>query len=156
MEFSSRFNKLIKEILKREGGYCDNPSDRGGPTNHGITQKVYNTFRLRNSLKMQTVKKIVLEEVLQIYYKEYYSPLDLDVLQQEASADILFDLAVNSGLSRAKSFEREYGYDPQVLLNRRCSFYLNLCARKPTQEKFLNGWLDRLNIIAKKYGLKPV
>ena len=29
----------IQEIIDNEGGYVNNPADRGGPTKYGITQK---------------------------------------------------------------------------------------------------------------------
>ncbi|QUT07552.1 hypothetical protein KFK14_09220 [Sphingobium phenoxybenzoativorans] len=31
---------LIDEVIAREGGYCEHPADRGGPTKFGITQAV--------------------------------------------------------------------------------------------------------------------
>lgn len=34
------YKKLIDAIILREGGYTDHPSDRGGPTNYGITEAV--------------------------------------------------------------------------------------------------------------------
>ncbi|WP_070151160.1 glycoside hydrolase family 108 protein [Sphingobium phenoxybenzoativorans] len=33
-------DNLIDEVIAREGGYCDHPADRGGPTKFGITQAV--------------------------------------------------------------------------------------------------------------------
>ena len=31
---------LISALIAREGGYCDHPADKGGPTCSGITQAV--------------------------------------------------------------------------------------------------------------------
>ena len=33
-------NELIDELIEREGGYVNHPSDRGGPTRFGITEAV--------------------------------------------------------------------------------------------------------------------
>lgn len=33
-------DNLIDEVIAREGGYCDHPADRGGPTKFGITEAV--------------------------------------------------------------------------------------------------------------------
>ena len=30
-------NAIIDQLIRREGGYVDNPTDRGGPTKYGIT-----------------------------------------------------------------------------------------------------------------------
>lgn len=32
--------QITSEIIDREGGYVDNPKDRGGPTKYGITERV--------------------------------------------------------------------------------------------------------------------
>lgn len=42
---NSGFTRAITFILKWEGGFSDDPDDRGGRTNKGVTQKVYDTWR---------------------------------------------------------------------------------------------------------------
>ena len=32
--------QYLEELIKREGGYVNNPADRGGATKYGITQAV--------------------------------------------------------------------------------------------------------------------
>lgn len=156
MEYSNRFIKLLKLVLQREGGYSNISSDKGGATNKGITQAVYDTFRHKKLLSLQTVKLLTLDETSEIYYREYYSPLGLDAVQQESASDILFDLAVNSGLHRAKDFIKSYGENPQILLQARYNFYHKICSKQPSQSKFLKGWISRLNQIASRYGLRLV
>ena len=41
----------IEKVLKHEGGYVDHPADKGGATNFGITQKVYEEFVKRKVTK---------------------------------------------------------------------------------------------------------
>ena len=41
----TEFEDIIAVVLKHEGGFVDDPDDRGGATNWGVTQKVYETFR---------------------------------------------------------------------------------------------------------------
>ena len=38
------FDQLVDRVLEREGGYVNHPDDRGGPTNYGITQRVYSDW----------------------------------------------------------------------------------------------------------------
>ncbi|MBL8995214.1 MAG: hypothetical protein JNM63_17840, partial [Spirochaetia bacterium] len=37
LERFSRFQKILPDLLKAEGGFVDNPNDNGGPTMKGIT-----------------------------------------------------------------------------------------------------------------------
>ena len=35
---------IIKEIIRREGGYVNHPNDRGGPTKYGVTHKTLSRY----------------------------------------------------------------------------------------------------------------
>ena len=37
----TEFNDIIKIILQAEGGFVNDRDDKGGATNHGVTQKVF-------------------------------------------------------------------------------------------------------------------
>ena len=39
--YDENFNKLINFIFESEGGYSNNPYDKGGKTNYGITHSIY-------------------------------------------------------------------------------------------------------------------
>lgn len=45
------FDGVVDGIIKREGGYVDHPSDRGGPTNRGITEAVARANRWKGSMR---------------------------------------------------------------------------------------------------------
>lgn len=45
-------NQVIEGIISREKGYVDNPIDRGGPTNFGITQAVARANGYTGDMKM--------------------------------------------------------------------------------------------------------
>ena len=40
-----RLQTLIAELIQREGGYVDDPDDRGGPTKYGITLATLQAWR---------------------------------------------------------------------------------------------------------------
>ena len=35
------FEDIIKVVLHAEGGFVNDPDDKGGATNHGVTQQSY-------------------------------------------------------------------------------------------------------------------
>ena len=39
------FEKMLKFVLQEEGGYVNDPHDRGGETNKGITHATYDSYR---------------------------------------------------------------------------------------------------------------
>lgn len=88
--------KSLELVLVHEGAYSNNPKDPGGPTNHGITQRVYDLYRKANKLKPRSVKAITADECAKIYKNRYWDAIKADQLPKGIDY-VVFDGAVNSG-----------------------------------------------------------
>ena len=97
------FKKALQFVLKWEGGYVNNPHDKGGATNKGITQSTYNYWLKSQNLEPQDVRHITEKEVEEIYYKNYWLKAKCDKMSPKF-AILVFDTAVNMGLARANQF----------------------------------------------------
>jgi lysozyme family protein len=85
--------------LKVEGGYVDNPNDKGGATKYGITQSTLTGYRGKAVTK-DDVKSLTSTEAEQIYKDLYYTPCKCDQLPTTL-AIVTFDCAINSGCKQA-------------------------------------------------------
>ncbi len=165
----SRFDQCLKFILEVEGGYCNDPSDRGGATNCGVTQSVYDDYRVSAGRNQQPVVGISADEVADIYRKRYWQVVRGDQLPCPVDL-VVFDAAVNHGPQQAGLFlQRAVGIDAkgtvgprtlaavqqgtgvaEAVIEQRRAFYQLLAERKPSQRKFLKGWMNRLDRLAKE------
>lgn len=82
-------------LLKHEGGFVDHPSDPGGATNHGITQKV-----ARQNGYAGNMRDLPLSVATEIYRKQYWIAIKADQLPDTLRFHV-FDAAVNSGNAQA-------------------------------------------------------
>lgn len=87
MNFETAFAKL----MQHEGGFVDHPSDPGGATNYGISQRSY---------PGEDIRGMTTERAAHIYRRDFWGPAGCDAVPPEVKFD-LFDMAVNSGISRA-------------------------------------------------------
>lgn len=62
-------NKIIEGVLSREKGYVDNPKDRGGPTNWGITMREARNYGYHGDMK-DLPRTLAFEILLNRYYME--------------------------------------------------------------------------------------
>ncbi len=99
----SNLDKILPHTLKEEGGFVDHPYDKGGATNKGVTQAVYDEYRVDNKLPKQSVRYITDDEAKDIYETRYWKPIHGDELPIGVAMS-LFDFAVNSGVTRASKF----------------------------------------------------
>lgn len=138
------FKRALSFILRWEGGYVNNPSDKGGATNMGITQYTYNSWLKSLGLASRDVRHITRSEVEQIYYKNYWRKAGCHNMSPKFAL-LAFDTAVNMGLARVNQFLRvaEWKY-PEKFIEAREAKYREL-AKYGNQKIFLNGWLNRLN-----------
>ena len=93
--------QIIDEIIKREGGYVNDPSDSGGETMFGVTVAVARAYGFTGA--MITMPRAV---AFNIYAAEYRDKLNLDLIELYSAtiAEELADTAVNLGASQAAEF----------------------------------------------------
>lgn len=84
------YDKAIEFVLKHEGGYVNDPRDPGGETNYGISKRAYPDLDIKN---------LSVEAAKEIYFRDYYSKIPAELPYRLAA--VVFDCAVNTGLSRA-------------------------------------------------------
>lgn len=171
-----RFQQCLQFILRPdiEGGFVDDPLDRGGRTNKGITQRTYSAWLRGRSEPDADVKNIRDDQVAAIYHEQYWVPMQGDRLQAPLDL-VLFDAAVQHGVSRAVRILQEALQLPidgawnQATLNAttlespallatdvlvvRAGFYKRICENNPNQKRFANGWANRLEKCAAEGGL---
>lgn len=137
------FEKALKFVLKWEGGYVNNPNDKGGATNKGITQSTYNAWLQSKKQNLKDVRHITDEEVRQIYYNNYWLKAGCDKMS-EKFAILAFDTAVNMGVSRVQEFLKyaKYTSTDKFIIARIRKY--NEFAKYGNQKIFLQGWLNRI------------
>ena len=127
------FDTLVTKVIRREGGYVNDPNDRGGETKFGISKRAN-----------PDVNVAALDEAgaKQIYKSRYWDALKADQLP-EAVRDLAFDTAVQHGVGTTKRWLTASDNDPVRLLDIRRAA-LTAQAQQPGQEKFAKGWAARL------------
>jgi lysozyme family protein len=162
--------KLAPIILKWEGGFVNDPDDLGGATNKGITIATYMRYRKANRLPQPAIndlKSICSYEWMDILKTMYWDRWRADKIVNQAVANILVDWVWASGIHGIKRPQRMLGVkddgvagtitldalnsypNQQQLFNRikadRITYIDEICIKRPANNKFKKGWLNRLN-----------
>ena len=151
------FEEIIEKVLEHEGGYVNDPNDRGGETNFGITKKFYPDVDIKNLTK---------EQAKHIYHTDYWRWGKCDeipsrlrhiyfdmlvnfgkrgavkVLQRAANAKNKDKIDVDGGLGPA-TFKAIQNLELERVRAYRVLRFANLVIKKPEQERFWFGWFRR-------------
>lgn len=94
-------DRLIDEIIAREGGYSDHPADRGGATRWGITEAVARAHGFTGEMR-----RLPREAAAAIYRRAYWHAPAFDRVSERAPlvAEEVFDTGVNMGPQVATRF----------------------------------------------------
>lgn len=171
---SPAFYHALSFVLAREGGYVNDPTDKGGETNLGISDKRDGVSDGLTDVdgdgKPDTrIKDLTKEQAGQIYYRDYWYPAYCTDWPDGISL-FMFDAAVQHGAKKAiqllqeavgvsadgivgpKTTKAVIGADAELLLNRcflrRSRYYASIIKSNPVQGKYLNGWFNRLDELA--------
>jgi lysozyme family protein len=142
-------NAILDGIIRREGGYVDHPSDRGGPTKYGITIRTLADWRGK-PVTAEDVRDLSEAEARDIYRARYIAPF----LKLDESPDVrpvLIDVAVNSGVMRAIGLLAEARQQAIVtkrpllteIVIARLLFYARIVRGDRSQGDFIYGWVNR-------------
>ena len=155
------FAPSLAAVLIHEGGFVNDPLDPGGATNRGVTQAVYDDWRINERLVPRSVRFINDYEVATIYRNRYWNPVKGDDLPSGLDY-CLFDFAVNSGTNRAARYlQRAAGVlddgkigpitlaavnakGAECLIGAVCSARQAFLEQLPTFARFGRGWTTRV------------
>ena len=98
---TKKIDRLIENVIGREGGYVNHPADRGGPTRWGITEAV-----ARRQGYMDDMRQLPQSDAAAIYSRLYWIAPAFDKIAEVAPdlAAELFDTGINMGTGTAIGF----------------------------------------------------
>jgi lysozyme family protein len=159
--YSNKFLKAFEYVMKHEGGYSNNPQDQGGETKFGISKRSYPHLDIKNLTR---------DQAKQIYFVDFWMKAKCEDIADENLAIKLFDLAAHTGIQQANRLIQralraagapvtEDGIigpvtlaainkaDPTDLLaalkSEAAGYYRMIAQANPSQQKFIEGWLNR-------------
>lgn len=94
------FEKSLSFVFGNEGGYSNNPHDRGGETNLGITQSTLDRARCQIPDLPSSVRDLTRAQAAEIYRVLYWEKSKADMLPYPLCT-LHFDAAVNHGVGGA-------------------------------------------------------
>lgn len=162
--------KIIHKILKWEGGWANDPADKGGPTMKGVTIEVYKAYCRSKGWPaptLQQLKEITMAEWVDILKTNYWDRWKADEIKNQSIAELLVDWVWTSGKYGIIFPQRVLGVKDdgivgpitlktlndypnqkelfQKLWDRRKQHFVAIAKSNPSANKFLKGWLNRLN-----------
>ena len=153
----TEFEEYFEELIGHEGGYVNDPDDRGGETKYGISAKSYPDVDIKN---------LTLEQAREIYYNDFYLRYKIERLPEQIRK-ITFDMCVNFGARGAvKVLQQACNYKgvnqlkvdgmigpntinacknvtTELVRAYRMLRFATIVQQRPQNEKFWFGWYRR-------------
>ncbi len=173
MAYTNNFIKAMPYIFLHEGNKFTNiANDAGGPTLYGVSlrflQSIHEDINHDGVVDVLDIKSLTQDEAKDIYFHNFWR-IAYDSFQERVAIKV-FDVAVNAGSQRAhillqralnalgskitvdgmlgkQTISEIAKYTDNQILQQYCAaqkaFYQSLVTSNPSQQKFLNGWINR-------------
>lgn len=160
---------LAPKIAQWEGGYVNDINDKGGATNMGVTlstwQQVGYDKNHDDHIDAMDIKLLTPED-FKFVLKKYWDSWKADQIVNQSIANLLVDWVWGSGKWGIIQPQRLLGVTPDGIVgdqtiaalnkmdqaniftqifNARVKFLQQIVINDPSQNKFLRGWMSRLN-----------
>jgi lysozyme family protein len=168
----ANFNLYFPKLMDYEGtSYEDDPLDSGGCTKMGLTLDDIIEIQLDvngdNKFTCDDIKLLTIDKAKFIFKKLYWDFFKADLINNQSLAELIVEGGINQGrLLTAKYAQSAAGVTTDGIIgkntlnalnsgNQQAIFdkvfelrkqrYFNIVAAKPSQKRFINGWMNRLN-----------
>ena len=128
----SQFEIAIELVLAHEGGYMSDPSDPGGATNFGISQRAYPHLN---------IAALTRDDAIAIYKRDYWKTW-MELVNSQPMANCLLDCAVNQGPEVCREMFEETHTLAQLQVAR-LLHYTQRIATRPEYLKYAHSWFSR-------------
>jgi lysozyme family protein len=171
----AEFNIALQKTFAYEGGYSNDPDDLGSETYKGISRTMHthwsgwaiiDMYKNNSGFPATLDTDIELQKQVELFYLyEFWLPLKADQIQNQLSADSIFDFAVNAGINKSVQLAQsivgtkadgiigeqtikklnslDFGYFQSVFTVAKISHYITIIKKRPTNKKYLYGWIIR-------------
>lgn len=168
----AKLDPLAKFILSFEGGYVNDPKDRGGATNMGVTIATWKAQGYDKNgdgkIDVKDLRIISVADAINIMRKNYWNRWKADQINDQNLANTLVDWVWGSGKNGIVIPQQMLGvtadgivgpntikalndvYAPaffEKLRKRRLQYIDNIIRSNPSQKRFQAGWYRRINAI---------
>jgi len=169
----NNFDSCLALVLKEEGGYQDDPNDRGnrlsdgrkGSTNMGVTQAAWEEY-VNQKVTQDDIKALTINDIIPFYKIKYWDIIKGDLLPIGLDYAV-FDYAVNAGTGRAvkvlqqvlnvpsdgligpMTFAEIEQVNPRSLITEYCDARLAFYQRLPDFGRYGKTWSQRVADVEK-------
>ena len=170
---NDNFDKCFALVLRTEGGFQDDPHDKGnrlsdgrlGSTNMGVTQATWEAW-VGHEVTHDDMKALTPADIEPLYKKNFWASCRCDELP-EGLDYALYDLAVNSGVGRAIRFLQMVlgiradgvmgvetmravnSSDDRDLIKKLCDYRLTFLQGLPDWNRYGTTWGNRVASVEK-------
>ncbi len=166
----ARVELFAPKILAFEGGFVNDPKDRGGATNMGVTLSTWKKVGYDKDddgdIDAADIRLLSKKDAIAVLKSNYWNRWRADQITNQSMAEILVDWLWSSGKwgivipQRLLKVPEDGIVGPKTLyalnsanqrglhaamFQARSRFILDIVNNHPEQKKFLNGWMNRLN-----------
>ena len=166
-------NESLEDAYKRatKVGFVNDPNDNGGATMVGVTIGTYRSYCRYKGWKTPSVndlKNMPYKVWRDIIYTMYWNKWKADTIEDQHVANMVVDWVWHSGAGTIKKVQAILGTTQDGIVgnktiaalnsandmltkvyNARKAYFESIVKRNPSQKKWLNGWMNRINYIYK-------